>query len=47
VGIDPARPYRFTDLVTGATRMRRGRELPVVLGPDRPFVIFTLSQEKA
>jgi len=47
VGIDPARLYRFTDLVTGATRMRRGRELPVVLGPDRPFVIFTLSQEKA
>ncbi len=47
VGIDPDRPYRFTDLVTGATRVRKGRELAVVLGPERPFVIFTLSQEKA
>jgi starch synthase (maltosyl-transferring) len=47
VGIDPARPYRFTDLVTGATRVRRGREMAVVLSPERPFVIFTLTQEKA
>jgi starch synthase (maltosyl-transferring) len=44
VGIDPARPYRYVDLVTGASRVRRARTIAVTLGPDRPFVIFTLSQ---
>ncbi|MGH2463350.1 MAG: maltotransferase domain-containing protein [Candidatus Limnocylindria bacterium] len=47
VGIDPTRPYRYTDLMTGASRLRRGRELPLVLSPARPFVIFTLSQDPA
>jgi starch synthase (maltosyl-transferring) len=47
VGIDPKRPYQFTDLVSGKTRTRRGREIRVTLGPARPFVIFTLAQESA
>jgi len=47
VGIDPKRPYRFTDLMTGASRLRRGREITLVLGPARPFVVFTLSQDPA
>jgi starch synthase (maltosyl-transferring) len=47
VGIDPKRPYRYTELLTGVTRLRRGREISVVLGPARPFVIFTLTQDKA
>jgi len=46
VGIDPKRAYRYTELLTGVSRMRRGREISVVLGPARPFVIFTLSQDK-
>ncbi len=45
VGIDPKRPYRYVDLVTGASRVRRARTITVTLGPDRPFVIFTLSQD--
>ncbi|MGH2488241.1 MAG: hypothetical protein ACRDFR_01300, partial [Candidatus Limnocylindria bacterium] len=47
VGIDPTRPYRYTDLMTGISRLRRGREISVTLGPARPFVIFTLSQERS
>jgi starch synthase (maltosyl-transferring) len=47
VGIDPNRPYRYRDLVTGATRKRRSRAITVTLGPDRPFVIFTLAQDPA
>jgi hypothetical protein len=46
VGIDPKRPYRFTDLVTGRTRMRRGRVITLTLSPTRPFVVFTLTQDK-
>ena len=45
VGIDPSRPYRYTDLLTGKTRERRGRTITVTLGPDRQFVIFTISQD--
>ncbi len=45
VGIDPARPYRYVDLISGVTRIRKGRRITVTLGPDRPFVIFTLSQD--
>jgi starch synthase (maltosyl-transferring) len=44
VGIDSKRPYRYIDLLTGASRIRRARSITVTLGPDRPFVIFTLSQ---
>jgi starch synthase (maltosyl-transferring) len=47
VGIDPGRPYRYLDLMTGASRVRRARTITVTLGPDRPFVIFTLSQRPA
>ena len=47
VGIDPARPYRYTDLLTGTSRVRKGRAITVTLGPDRPFVIFSLSQDPA
>jgi starch synthase (maltosyl-transferring) len=47
VGIDPERRYRYTDLLTGASRMRKGRAITVTLGPDRPFAIFTLSQRPA
>ena len=47
VGIDPARPYRYRDLLTGAGHARRSRTITVTLGPDRPFVIFTLSQRPA
>jgi starch synthase (maltosyl-transferring) len=47
VGIDPARPYRYLDLVTGAGHARRSRTITVTLGPDRPFVIFTLAQRPA
>jgi starch synthase (maltosyl-transferring) len=47
VGIDPARRWRYRDLVTGAWRTRRGRTITVTLGPDRPFVIFTLEQAPA
>lgn len=46
VGIDPRRPYRYTDLLTGRARVRRGREIRVTLGPDRPFCAFTLSQDR-
>jgi starch synthase (maltosyl-transferring) len=46
VGIDPKRPYRFTDLVTGRTRTRRGRVITLTLSPARPFVVFTLTQDK-
>jgi starch synthase (maltosyl-transferring) len=45
VGIDPARPYRLTDLMTGRTRIRRGRAIQVTLGMQRPFTIFTLTQD--
>jgi starch synthase (maltosyl-transferring) len=45
VGIDPSRPYRYTDLLTGVTRTRSGRTITVTLGPDRPFVMFTLAQD--
>jgi starch synthase (maltosyl-transferring) len=47
VGIDPTRPYRYTDLLTGTSRIRRARTITLTLGPDRPFVIFTLSQRTA
>jgi hypothetical protein len=45
VGIDPKRPYRYTDLLTGATSTRRSRTVTATLGPDRPFLMFTLAQE--
>jgi len=45
VGIDPKRPYRYTDLMTGATSTRRSRTVTATLGPDRPFLIFTLAQD--
>jgi starch synthase (maltosyl-transferring) len=45
VGIDPKRPYRYVDLLTGSSRVRRAPTITVTLGPDRPFVIFTLSQD--
>jgi hypothetical protein len=32
--------------MTGASRVRRGREISLVLGPARPFVVFTLTQDK-
>jgi hypothetical protein len=47
VGIDPSRPFRYRDLVTGATRKRRSRTITVTLGANRPFVIFTLAQDPA
>jgi starch synthase (maltosyl-transferring) len=45
VGIDPSRPYRYTDLLTGVTTTRRSRTLTATLGPDRPFLMFTLAQD--
>ena len=47
VGIDHRRPYRFTDLLTGKSRVRHGRTTSLTLGPSRPFVIFTLTQDPA
>jgi hypothetical protein len=45
VGIDPERPYRSIDLLTGEARVRRSRAITMTLGPDRPFAIFTLEQD--
>jgi starch synthase (maltosyl-transferring) len=45
VGIDPARPYRYVDLLTGERHTRRSPTITMTLGPDRPFAIFTLEQD--
>jgi starch synthase (maltosyl-transferring) len=45
VGIDPARPYRYVDLLTGEQHTRRSPTITMTLGPDRPFAIFTLEQD--
>ena len=47
VGLDPSRPYRVTDLISGRSRLRRGRTIPVTLGAKRAFSIFTLEQDPA
>jgi starch synthase (maltosyl-transferring) len=47
VGIDPTRPFRYRDLITGEARRRKSRAITVTLGPERPFVIFTLHQAPA
>jgi starch synthase (maltosyl-transferring) len=45
VGIDPARPYRLVDQLTGEMKIRRSRTITMTLGPNRPFAIFTLEQD--
>jgi starch synthase (maltosyl-transferring) len=47
VGVDPTRPYRVTNLMSGRSRLRRGRIIPITLGPRRPFTVFTVEQDPA
>jgi starch synthase (maltosyl-transferring) len=47
VGVDPAQPYRFIDLVGGRSRLRRGKTIAMTLGPARSFAIFTIEQAPA
>jgi starch synthase (maltosyl-transferring) len=43
IGIGWDDPYLVTDLVTGASRVERGADLPIELTPERPFRIMTIS----